>query len=281
MTCSNIILTGGTGFIGKNILPILSQHYSMIAPMRQELNLSDDSNVRNYLSHHQADCLVHCAILDPAKDADAGKGIYDDTMCIFKRLAAAPFRKIIYIGSGAEFDKSRDIILAQENHLESANPTDEYGRAKRDMALLARASTNIYNARIFGCYGPEEPERRFIRHAIECCLRNKPISIRQDCRFSYVFVRDLGRAIVRMLDGHPRHHDYNLCGGRPWLLSELAGIVKSLMKSDVPIQVSAPGLANEYTGNDTRFMSEFHDFKYTAIEDGIREEINWMKGFSI
>lgn len=281
MKHSSIFLTGSTGFIGKNILPILSQRYSVLAPGRQELDLSDDSNVRDYLARHQADYLVHCAILNPAKDADAGKGIYDDTVNVFKRLTAAPFRKIIYIGSGAEYDKSGNIILAQEDNLESANPTDEYGRAKHDIALLSRASANIYNVRIFGCYGPEEPERRFIRHAIDCCLRHEPISIRQDCRFSYVFVQDLGQAIIRMLDGQPRYHDYNLCGGRPWLLSELANIVKHLMKADVPVQVGTPGLANEYTGDDTRFVSEFHGFKYTPIEDGITAEINWMKGFPL
>ena len=277
---SSILLTGGTGFIGKNILPILSGHYDVLAPGRQELDLSDDDSVRSYLGQHQIDILVHCAILNPDKSADANKGVYDDTMAMFKRLASHSFSRIVFIGSGAEFNKSRNISMAREDDLAAANPTDEYGRAKRDLTLLARASRNFYNARVFGCYGPNEPDRRFIRHAITCCLRNEPITIRQNCRFSYISVKDLGRAILRLIESQPQHHDYNLCGGKPFLLSELAEIVKRQLNADVPIQLFAPGLANEYTGDDTRFISEFPDFKYTSIEDGIAEEISWLKGLA-
>lgn len=280
MKPSNILLTGRTGFIGKNIMPILSDHHVVLAPGRQELDLSDDVSIQSYLGQHPVDTLVHCAILNPAKSADANKGIYDDTVTMFKCLASHPFSRIIYIGSGAEFDKTRDIMMAREDDLVAANPTDEYGRAKRDLTLLARASENIYNIRIFGCYGPEEPERRFIRHAITCCLSNEPITIRQDCRFSYVNVKDLGRAILRLIESRPQHHDYNLCGGKPFLLSELAEIVKRQMNADVPVQILASGLANEYTGDDTRFTTEFPDFNYTTIEDGIAAEIAWMKGLA-
>ena len=63
------------------------------------------------------------------------------------------------------------------------------------------------------------------------------------------------------------------------MLSELAEIVKRQMNADVPVQILASGLANEYTG-DTRFTTEFPDFNYTVIEDGIAAEIAWMKGLA-
>ena len=274
----DILLTGSTGFIGRNILPVLNERHSVLAPSRQELDLSDDSSVRSFLEHNQTDCLVHCAIVDPSKAADAGKDIYNETVAVFERLTAHPFRKIVYIGSGAEFDKSRDITMMREEDFDAASPQDEYALAKRELTARARMSDNIFNLRIFGCYGPLEPERRFIRHAIACCLRNEPITIRRDCRFSYVNVLDLGRAILRLLEGDPAHHDYNLCGGSPHLLSELAEGVKRQMGAAVPIRLLADGLANDYTGDDSRFTAEFPDFRYTSIEDGIAAEIAWMKG---
>ena len=89
---------------------------------------------------------------------------------------------------------------------------------------------------------------------------------------------DLGRAILRLLEGDPAHHDYNLCGGSPHLLSELAEVVKRQMGAAVPTRLLADGLANDYTGDDSRFAAEFPDFRYTSIEDGIAAEIAWMKG---
>ena len=85
--------------------------------------------------------------------------------------------------------------------------------------------------------------------------------------------------MLRILDDEPQHHDYNICGGRPYRLSELAELVKDLTGSKVPVRILAEGMANEYTGSDVRFTTEFPDFKWTSIEDGIRDEIKWMKEF--
>lgn len=275
-----VLLTGGTGFIGKNILPQLSELYEVLSPRRAELDLSDSRCVESYLGKRRIDYLVHCAIADPAKEADAGKRIYEDTLGMFDRLSVFPFKKIVFIGSGAEYDKSKSIDDVREEDLPITAPIDEYGRVKYELTCRARRSENIFNVRIFGCYGPGEPECRFLRHAVTCCLNNEPITIRRDCRFSYVNVSDLGLAIMRLMSESPCYHDYNLCGGRSYLLSELADLVRRIMKADVPIQILQNGFANAYTGSDRRFLTEFRNFSYKSIEDGIVEEIEWLKGLT-
>lgn len=271
-----MLLTGATGFIGRNILPILRREYQVEAPRRAELDLSSEDSVRAYLAGTKTEVLVHCAITNPAKETDVGKSVFNDTVDAFRRLVRHPFDRVVYIGSGAEYDKARDISAAREDEIGKVVPADEYGLAKFKLNSFARESANVFNVRIFGCYGPEEPERRFIRHAIECCLRGEPITIRRDCRFSYVHVADLGRAIVRLIEGAPRRHDYNIIGGS-YLLSELAAEVKRQMGADVPIQILAEGFANEYTGDGSAFAGEFPDFTFMSIRDGIADEIAWMK----
>lgn len=44
-----ILLTGGNGFIGKNLYEILSKEYRIYKPNRKELNLLDSENVQEYL----------------------------------------------------------------------------------------------------------------------------------------------------------------------------------------------------------------------------------------
>lgn len=272
-----LILTGGTGFIGRSIVSGLRRSYDVLAPRREDVDLSIPADVLPFLSGADAEYLVHCAIANPEKLVDCGKSIYDDTIRIFDALVQYPFRGIIYIGSGAEYDKSQDIVEVTEEDFGKHIPADEYGRAKYELTERARASANVYNLRIFGCYGPGEPERRFLRHAIMCCLKGEELTIRRDCRFSYVHVADLGRAMLRILEGEPRYHDYNICGGRPYRLSELAEMVKELTGARVPIRILDDEMANEYTGSDDRFIAEFPDFKWTPIDEGIRDEIKWMK----
>ncbi len=274
-----LLLTGGTGFIGRNILPTLREKYDVSAPTRAEMDINDRKSVDDWINENRPDVLVHCAIVDPAKAADAGRSVLADTLRAFLCLTRHPFEKIVYIGSGAEYDKSKDITDVCEEDIGKNLPADEYGLAKYALNEIARSSENIVNIRIFGCYGPTEPERRFIRHAIDCCLRNEPVTIRQDCRFSYVFVKDLARAVLRVLENETAYHDYNVCAGA-YKLSELAEIVKKQMNNPSPVKIGAEGFNNEYTAVNTRFKTEFPDFEFTSMEQGIAEEIGWQRSLA-
>ncbi|MBQ9233378.1 MAG: sugar nucleotide-binding protein, partial [Lachnospiraceae bacterium] len=53
-----VLLTGATGFVGKNIYPILSERYDIIAPKRDELNILDLSEVRDYLASYKFDVVI-------------------------------------------------------------------------------------------------------------------------------------------------------------------------------------------------------------------------------
>lgn len=276
-----ILLTGGTGFIGKNILRFLSNKYEISAPRRAELNIIDQNSVDKYLKDKKFDVVLHCAILTPGRNPnDKEEDILDYTMRGLLNLKnhENEFEKIIYIGSGAEFDKARDIIKAKEENLGEVIPKDAYGYAKYILAQIARNSDNIYNLRIFGCYGEEEQERRFIRSAITDCLSNKPITIRQDCLFSYVLVGDLIKAIDLIINTDCNYHDYNICNTNCYKLSELAKIVSDKMDNRNGIVIQNSGFNKEYTGDNSRFIKEFEEFKFTDIDDGIEKEIKWLRG---
>lgn len=272
-----ILLTGGTGFIGRNILPILREKYEVFAPKRSELNVNDQKSIDTWLDKNNVDILVHCAIVNPAKTEDQNRSVLNDTLKSFLCFHRHVFEKIVYIGSGAEYDKSSDIIDASEEEIGKNIPTDEYGLAKYALNEIARSSENIVNLRIFGCYGPSEPERRFIRHAIDCCLKNEPVSIRQDCRFSYVYVKDLGRVVLRVLQKDTTFRDYNICDDTSYKLSQLAEIVKEQMQNSLATTVQASGFNKAYTGKNSRFKKEFPDFEFTPIEEGIAEQIIWQR----
>ncbi|MGN1078937.1 MAG: NAD-dependent epimerase/dehydratase family protein [Alphaproteobacteria bacterium] len=272
-----ILLTGGTGFIGRNILPILQEKYDVFAPNRAELNVNDQKSIDMWLDKNDVDILVHCAIVNPAKTEDRNRNVLNDTLKSFLCFNRHAFEKIVYIGSGAEYDKSSDIIDVSEEDIGKNIPTDEYGLAKYALNEIARSSENIINLRIFGCYGPAEPERRFIRHAIECCLKSEPVSIRQDCQFSYVYVKDLGQAVLRVLETTTKFRDYNICSDFSYKLSDLAEIVKKQMRNFLATNVLTPGLNKAYTGKNSRFKNEFPDFEFTPIEQGIAEQIVWQR----
>ena len=58
-----ILLTGGSGFIGKNIVEQLGKKYIFLVPSHNELDLLDAIAVEKYLKVHPVDVVIHAANL--------------------------------------------------------------------------------------------------------------------------------------------------------------------------------------------------------------------------
>ena len=65
-----ILLTGGNGFIGKNIQEsFLAEKYELIAPRSFELNLADTASVDLYFQKHTFDVVLHAAVKPSHRNA--------------------------------------------------------------------------------------------------------------------------------------------------------------------------------------------------------------------
>ncbi|MDR0734156.1 MAG: NAD(P)-dependent oxidoreductase [Elusimicrobiota bacterium] len=275
-----ILITGGSGFIGRSLLPLLRQGYSVEAPPRAALDTTDAAAVDAYLAANKFDILLHFASPNPGRTGlDGRESLLSDMLRGFANLRkhADKFDMFFYTGSGAEYDKTRDIKMMREEEIGQSVPQDDYGLGKYTLNALARASGNIYNLRIFGCYGPTDPKTKFIRDAIDCCLAGSPITIRQDCLFDYIYVDDLARIIMHFIEHKPKFHDYNACTGSPAALSEIAKIVSAQTGINKPAVIAKEGFNKEYTASNGRLMAELGDFKFTPPEEGIAKQIAWQK----
>lgn len=277
-----ILLTGGSGFVGSNVLPFLEEKYNVLAPTRSELDVRNMESLEKYIARNKFDVIIHLASPSPVRSAqcDSYERLFEDCLKIFMNLYTIrdSCEKIIYSGSGAEYDKRRDIINASEEEIGKSIPIDDYGRAKFIMNEMARSSNNIYNLRIFGCYGPKEYDSKFITHAIKCGLENKKITIRQDCYFDYLYVDDYARYLEYCIENQLRYHDYNASSGTRIRLSTIAQKVKEKLGLEQEIVISQPGLNKEYTASNERIISEMN-FKgnLISIDEGIEKLIRWEK----
>ncbi len=276
-----LLLTGGTGFIGRNILPVLREKYDVCAPTRAELNMTDENAIHSYLEKGHFDVVFHCANPNPFKNKQdiQGRLGLDSLRSYFAlRRCSDLFNKMFYIGSGAEYDKRFDIVSAKEESVDDRLPADDYGFAKYVMNQDARRSENVYNLRIFGCYGPMDVKTKFIRDAVDCCLENRPITIRQNCMFDYMYVEDLAHIACKLMEKETlSFHDYNVCSGKRISLLDIAEIVKTQMNNPRPVGIAKDGWNKEYTGDNSRLMKEIPDFRFTPIEEGIARQIKWQK----
>ncbi|GHU64187.1 hypothetical protein AGMMS49983_09380 [Clostridia bacterium] len=257
--------TGQRGFVGRNLREALQDKYDLVVTTSRDLDLRDFDAVKTFIRNNR----IESVILSAATIEDT----LDANLRMFFNLEqlSGELDKIIYFGSGAEFDKQCDIVMATEDDLGLRIPIDAYGFAKYIMAKHAKLSKNIYCLRFFGIFGKyEDWSYKFISNL--CCkaLFDLPLTIRRDCKFDYISIEDLSPVVEWMLENQPAFHDYNFVSGRPILLTEIAQFVKDISGKDIDILLfNQDEMNNEYTAANSRLFTQIPEWKITSIRDAI------------
>lgn len=269
-----ILLTGATGFIGRNLREFWIDRYDVYTPGRLELDLLQSENVHKYLKKHSFDVIVHTANTNDFKYKLSNYDILDQNLRMFYNLEKnhAYYGRMYYFGSGAEYDKQHYIPKLKETDFGKYLPSDAYGFAKYTMARVAENSSNIYDLRLFGVYGKyEQWQRRFISNALCRSIKEMPITITQDVKFDYLYIDDLCKIMEWFLFHCPKYHCYNVCSGYSIALTSIAEMINDVIGLEREIIVKTPGYKSEYSGDGTRFMQEMGGFEFTEMKVAIKQ----------
>ena len=273
-------MTGGGGFIGKNLLELLGGKYEIDAPNAKKLNLLDNSQVRDYFKKQNFDAVIHCAAVGSSRSKTGLAAVYNDNGKMFLNVAEnlPPAARLIFLGSGAEYGKQRAIVKVKETDFGQVKPEDEYGKAKYFVSEYILQHQNIVSLRCFGVFGKyEDYTTRFISNAICRSLAGLSIVIRQNLVFSYVYVNDLAKIISKFIDRQPKEKFYNVGREEGVELLALAKIIQSATGGHSEIQIQHPGMGREYTCDNTLLMGELPGFEFTSFEQAIAEMTVWYK----
>lgn len=269
-----ILLTGAGphGFVGRNLAPALRGRYEVFTPSSRELDLCDYDATARYLEAHRIGAVVHGALQSLLHTGPEDVMLHDLQMfCNLEKLSGQ-LERVLYFGSGAEFDRRLPVEDIREEDLGRSVPADYYGLEKYLMALRARESRNIYNLRLFGIFGKYEHwQSKFISNL--CCkaMYGLPLSIRQNCMFDYLYVEDLPPIVIWFLEHTPEFHDYNVCTGRPVSLREIADVVQEVSGKTLPVPVAKAGWNLPYTASCGRLEAEMGPLELHSLKEAVAE----------
>lgn len=276
-----LLITGAgpRGVTGRLIKEYFEGKYELLTPSSSELDLTNDEAVATYFDVHKVDYVIHCATFRPTSihEGHFVDEELESNLRMFYALVAqsSRFNKMIYFGSGAEFDKSKPIVNVSECDFGNSVPKNKYGLGKYIMNHYTQTSTNIYNFRLFGTINQYE---RFTKNVISnlCvkAMKGLPLQLRQDCRFSFVDINDIIPVLDYSLTHELKYHDYNLAMNDSYLLSELADIITNLAKREDKVTFINEGLNLEYTASNKRILEEFNP-SLTPIEEAIGRVYNY------
>jgi GDP-L-fucose synthase len=276
-----ILITGGSGFIGRNLAEMLSRPYEVLAPTRLELDLHDGVAVSDYLAAHRFDVVVHSATGRSNRKFTA-PDLFKNNCRMFFNLARNQhlYGRMLHFGSGAEFGVRTPRM--PESFFDNCLPADDYAFAKYIAAKYTETQRNIYNLRLFGVFGKYEIwDVRFISNAICRAIYDVPITLRQNIFFDYLDVQDLAELTSWFIEHEPQHKTYNVCRGETFDLLSLARIVLEVAGKHLPIHVQREGLAPEYSGDNSRMLGEMGGFQFRDMKASIEELYAWYENHKL
>ena len=223
ITRDSVLLTGGAGFIGTNLVnKLLDLNYKVNLILRESSELWRLKNILPKINICKADLLdqeelkklahkinpsiiIHLATYSRYKDQNASHEMIEANIKGTMNLLAATkdINYNIFINTGSSSEYGIKEKPMRENDL--LEPVSFYAATKASATLLCQVMAREYQKPIvtlrpFSVYGPMEEEKRFIPTIIKAVIENKPIKLTGGSqRRDFIYVQDVVDIYIRAI----------------------------------------------------------------------------------
>ena len=245
-----IFVTGGTGFIGKSLVPILlSKGHELLVLTRAEggqthknLNavvgdLTEPSTFRDALRSFAPNCSVHLAWQGlPDYSFENCRNNLLAGLNLFKMLRETGCNKVVAVGTCWEYEGLSGIVH-EGNVGSSLNLFASFKLALKQVgdSFLNSPDSHFVWARPFFVYGPEQRPTALIPTVFHSLNLNEiPAIQRAEAVNDFVNVDDVASAIAILAEVDGARGVYNIGSGEPRAVWEVANqIAQSLKQTEV------------------------------------------------
>ena len=275
----NILITGSGGFIGKNLKEFLSDEFNLLTPRSYELDLTNPINVEKYFLNNEIDFIVHCATIGGVRGIRDPINTIDYNIAMVENLLNSKRKNVqmIVFGSGAMYDKNRDLHKVKESGIGEVIPKDLYGLSKLKISDIVNKRDDMTCLNIFGCYGKWEKPSRFPTYAILQNINRKPIEINQNVIFDYIYIEDLVKIVYYFIMNKPKDKIINVTPTKSISLVEISNIINKIGDFKSEILIKNKEMNFEYTG-DNSILRKNCIINFTPYEVGLKNLYGVLNG---
>lgn len=297
-----ILLTGATGFAGKNIQQYLQSKYDVIG-IGSEWDLRNKENVISVLEHSKPDIVIHAAGSVGgigANKENPGKFLYDNLTMgtnIIQESKAKNISKFIMLGTVCSYPKFASVPFKEEDlwlgYPEETNAP--YGIAKKTLMKLVETYNEQYafngvNLIPVNLYGPHDHFNLTTSHVmpalilkIKNAINNNHSSITVwgsgSASREFLYVEDLARAIELSIESDVGPSPINIGTGKEITIKDLVKLLAHLMgfHGEIIYDTTKPD-GQPRRCLDTSKAKKLLGFEAkTNLEEGLRKTISWYE----
>jgi dTDP-4-dehydrorhamnose reductase/dTDP-4-dehydrorhamnose 3,5-epimerase len=194
------MVTGVNGQLGHDvILKLKEMNIGVVAPRRDEFDLTNREQVQRYIIEEKPDVIIHCAAytaVDKAEDeSDLCYSINVEGTRAVAEAAREIDAKVVYVSTDYVFDG-----LGLEPHSEEKepNPVNYYGYTKEQGEKIVKAELdNYFIVRTSWVYGKNG--NNFVKTMLKLAETRSEISIVSDQIGSPTYSKDLAEFIINLV----------------------------------------------------------------------------------
>jgi nucleoside-diphosphate-sugar epimerase len=306
MNTKNIIVTGGTGFVGANLVERLVKEghnvHLLVRPEYKDwrirdllphlrihiINLLDSELVRTTVAAIRPDWVFHLAAYGAYSWQDNfNEAIQTNFLCTVNLVEACRevgFEAFVNTGSSSEYG-FKDHAPAETEWID---PNSYYAVTKASATLFCRYTAHRYNIciptlRLYSVYGPFEDRDRLIPNAILHGLKGKlpPLADPEIVR-DFIYVRDVEKAYLLLASqaNAKAGEVYNLGTGIQTSLREVVALAKQVLNLSIEPQWGT--MRNRawdtsiWKANNASILGLGWRPEYT-FEQGFRQTVEWFQ----
>jgi GDP-L-fucose synthase len=284
----NLLITGGTGFVGSSFVKSLnnSKEYKVYSPSSKILNLEDIKSVEKFFNNHKVDYVIHTANhhVHPrdSKSKDPNTQLKNNVTMYFNLyMQSNYYKRLINFGSGGELPRELWNTNIKENDIGKVSPKDQYGLSKLIISTFIKSLKNqkFINLRLFGVFGEFDDWRyRFIPNLCAKAILNKNLQMNNNGIFDFIYIKDVIKTTLKMLNKKLKFYDYNLSTGRKLELVDIANkILKITGNEKLKIEIPNKKIVVNYVGNNMRLKRENLIGNLTPIDESILNVYEHLK----
>lgn len=263
-----IVIIGASGFIGSYLKNNLSGRYEIIPIFKDTLDLFNFEEVLSFLKQTKPNIIINCLSFggkEKVRNEDPSD-IHKNLIFFsnFYRLSEL-YDLYINIGSGSEFDLSTNIQLAREEEIFSRNPKESYAFSKNIISRLIYGNDKFTTLRLFGCFGSNEPDIRFLKRYIQS---KEQFKIENNRYFDYFSIQDFGKVVNFVIENEIQGCDINCVYKEKLMLNEFLSLFCKVKGVKENFVVNSINELN-YTGNYMHLLKMY--LKLDGIEKGLHQ----------
>lgn len=312
-----ILVTGGLGFIGHNVVSLLEAqghrviildnqtNYGIIDPeelqplieerltklQTRNINRVDIRDIRiEPIFAAGVDLVIHLASFPRQKVVNANPILGSQTMSegllnLLELSVKYHVKKFVYVSSSMVYGNFRDTYFDGVSEDHPTNPIGQYGIMKLAGEWLVKDYQRRTNMpytilRPSAVYGPLDVEDRVVSKFLLTAMRGGTIQVngaKESLDFTYV--SDVADGIVSAtLSDTTDNMTYNITRGRSHTLLESAELaVKIAGQGNIQINKPDDSFPSRGQLNNTRAHNDFGFLPRVNIEQGFEEYYEWLK----